>query len=79
MDPKIEVLHNSYGSMFGINVVAFNAVVEMEPTVAWDTSYVGVFKNRIVKVTINYIDGALDDVARNALNEILGSLSFKSD
>ena len=65
--------------MFGINVVAFNAVVEMGSTVAWDTSYVGVFKNRIVKVTINYIDGALDDVARNALNEILGSLSFKSD
>ena len=79
LDPEIEVLRNSYGSMFGINVLAFNALVEMGPTVAWDTSYVGVFKNRIVKVTINYIDGALDDVARNALNEILGSLSFKSD
>ena len=79
LNPEIEILNSGYGPMFGIDVVGFSAVVEMGSMASWDTSYIGVFKNRIVKITINYMDGSLDEVARNALNEFLGTLRFKTN
>ena len=73
---KIEVNQAIYGEMFRLKVLAFAAVVEMGPMVLRDTSYMGIHRNRIMKITINYVDGALDETASKALNEMLGTLVF---
>ena len=73
---KIEVNNISYGELFRLRVLAFTAVVEMGPMVLRDTTYIGIHRNRIVKITLNYLDGDLDETARKALNEFMGTLVF---
>lgn len=76
LEPEIEILNNTYEKMFGIQVLAFHAVVYLENYVLRDTTYMGIHKNRIFRVTLNYIDGDMDEVAAITLDKFFSSLRF---
>jgi len=57
-------------------MLQYTAVVYMGPMVLRDTTFIGAHGDQIVRVTINYVDGALDDAARAALEIVLSTLTF---
>ena len=60
----------------GIDAFQFSAVVEMAPNVMRDTSMFALHKNRIVKITLNYHDGAMNEKTKTAVNSLYKSLNF---
>ncbi len=60
----------------GLEVLQFSAVVEMPPTISHDNTMVAIHKNRIMKLTLNYFDGAMNDNTRAAIHELFSSLRF---
>lgn len=73
---EITVTDEVFGEFFGLEMLEFVVIVEFGGLVLRDTTFIGVHKNRIVKVTLNYVDGALGDAGREALNEIFSTLRF---
>jgi hypothetical protein len=76
LQPKIEILENDYGDFFGLRFLAYHAVVYVGEISSRDTTYLGVSKNRIVRVTLNYMEGDMDDVANDQITKFLKSLVF---
>lgn len=60
----------------GLDVFEFGAIVEMPPTFSHDNSMIAIHKNRLMKLTLNYFDGAMNDRTRAAINELYSSLRF---
>ncbi|MBI5041365.1 MAG: hypothetical protein HZB57_09270 [Gammaproteobacteria bacterium] len=60
----------------GLDVLQFSAVVEMPGTISHDNSMVGIHKNRMMKLTLNYFDGAMNEQASAAINDLYSSLRF---
>jgi hypothetical protein len=60
----------------GIDAFQFSAIVEMSPNVTRDTSMIALHKNRILKITLNYYDGAMNDKTRAAVNSLFKSIKF---
>ena len=79
LEPEIEILHNAYGEFFGLRVLAFHAAVYIGEIVTRDTTYLGINDNRIVRITLNYMDGDLDSVASDQVTNFLTSLNFEKD
>jgi hypothetical protein len=44
--------------------------------VSHETGFVGFHQNRLTSVTLNYLDGSMDDTADNTIRHFLGSLQF---
>jgi hypothetical protein len=73
---EIKISKISYGDLFNLRVLAFSAVVKMRGLVLRDTSYIGVHRDQFMKLTINYVDGDLDETGRTALDQMMSSLKF---
>lgn len=73
---KISVERVGLTKIGGIDAFQFSAVVEMPPNVTRDTSMIALHKNRILKISLNYYDGAVNDKARTAVNSLFKSIKF---
>ena len=60
----------------GQEAFQFMAVVELKPTTTRDTTMFLIYKNRPVKISINYYDGTFSKKAQGALKALLTSLKF---
>jgi hypothetical protein len=48
----------------------------MKPTAFRDTTMLLIYKNRVIKIAVNYHEGSLSAKARDALSVLLGGLKF---
>jgi len=60
----------------GLDVLQFYGVVGIPPTISHDLSMLGIHKNRIMKITLNYSDGAFNEKTQSATHELYESLHF---
>jgi hypothetical protein len=60
----------------GIKVAQFAAAVDIGRTLSHDISMVGLHKNRIVKISLNYFDGTMSPDINAAINVLYSSLKF---
>lgn len=77
-DAKIEVNRTDVGTFFNIKMLEYVASVEMMNFMSHETGFVGLHRRRLASVTLNYIDGSMDDTANNAITHFFGSLQFVS-
>ena len=61
----------------GQDAFQYMALVDMKPVATRDTTMILMYKNRIIKISVNYYDGTFGQKARDALGPVLSSLSFK--
>lgn len=73
---KISIQKVGLTKIGGIDTLQFSAVVEMAPNVTRDTSMIALHKNRIVKITLNYHDGAMNEKTKTAVNSLYKTLKF---
>lgn len=73
---KISIERVGLTKIGGINAFQFMAIVELAPSVTRDTSMIALHKGRLMKVTLNYHDGAMNEKARLAVNTLFKSLKF---
>ena len=76
---SIKIKEVAVEEFFNIQMLKFMAVVEIGFVTMLDTSYIGIHKNRIVKVSLNYYEGELNDSIRKAISRFFGSLKFTED
>lgn len=60
----------------GIEVLQYSATVETPPVITHETSMIAVHKGRIMKLTLNFYDGAMNDAASKKVNSLFSSLQF---
>ncbi len=60
----------------GLDVLEFTATVANGSVTTLDNSMVAIHKNRIMKVTLDYFDGTMNDKAGAAISALLKSLIF---
>jgi hypothetical protein len=73
---KISIERVGLTKIGGIDALQFMAVVELAPNVTRDTSMIALHKNRLVKITLNYYDGTMNEKTRAAVNSLFKSLKF---
>lgn len=61
----------------GLDAVEFVATVDVAPMISEDTTLLLVHRGHVVKLTLNYFKGSLDDKARAAVNALLASIKFQ--
>jgi hypothetical protein len=60
----------------GLEVLQYYAVLEMPSITSHDNSMLAIHKNRLMKLTLLYLDGAMNDKTRAATDELYKSLRF---
>jgi hypothetical protein len=73
---NIDIERTTFGAFFNINMLEYMGTVEMINLLSHETGFVGFHQNRLVSVTLNYLDGSMDDTADNTISHFLESLQF---
>lgn len=60
----------------GLDVFQFSATVNIPPTVSHENGMVAIHKNRIMKLSLNYFDGALNQQSRRMIHDFYSTLHF---
>ena len=73
---QIRIERTGISKIGGQDAFQFMALVELKPTATRDTTMYLIYRNHLVKVTVNYYDGSFNPKAREALGALLSSLKF---
>jgi hypothetical protein len=60
----------------GQEAFQYMAIVELKPTATRDTTMLLIYKNRLVKISVNYYEGSFSPKARDAIGALFASIKF---
>jgi hypothetical protein len=73
---KIDLERTERRPFFGIIMVEYMATVELTNLLSHETGFIGRQQSRLASVTLNYLDGSMDETANRAISRFLASLQF---
>lgn len=73
---EINIDRTAISNLGGLDVFQFAATVEFGPTLSFETSMVALHRNRIVKVSLNYLDGAMNEETSQTKSRFFESFEF---
>lgn len=76
---RVQVDETVEGGFFGLKMLEYTATVIIGEAVMImkETTFIGVHKNKILKVTLNFFDGDLTDQSRSSISKFFESLKFE--
>jgi hypothetical protein len=74
---KIIIDRTGLSKLGGLDVLQFHSKVDFISKISHDTNMMAIHKNRIVKITLNYFDGALNSKNNEFINNFFKSLKFQ--
>ena len=75
-DPKVDVERAEVGKFFNIDMIQYMATVDVAAIVTHETGFIGLQQSHLAGVTLNYLDGSMNDTASEAITHFFGSLDL---
>lgn len=73
---EIEVYQTGLVTHQGKNLLQLGSLVRMGSLTSYDTSILSIHNNRIMKITVNYFEGAMNDEVSRQIASFLDSVRF---
>jgi len=73
---EIDIYRTSISSLGGLEVLQFGATVEVGPLLSYDTTTIALHRNRIIKISLNYLDGAMNEETSQIISRFFESFRF---
>ncbi|MCH9004757.1 MAG: hypothetical protein IH838_05635 [Proteobacteria bacterium] len=73
---EIDIYQTGVSSFGGLNVLQFAATVESGPYLSYDTTMIALHRNRIIKISLNYLDGAMNEETSQIVSRFFESFRF---
>ena len=73
---EIDIYRTGISSLGGLEVLQFGATVEVGPLLSYDSTMIALHRNRIIKISLNYLDGAMNEEASQIIGRFFESFRF---
>ncbi|MCH7663600.1 MAG: hypothetical protein IH859_06995 [Chloroflexi bacterium] len=75
-DFEIDIYQTGISSFGGLDVLQFAVTVEFGPLLSYDTTMVALHRNHIIKISLNYVDGAMNEETSQVISRFFESFQF---
>ena len=73
---EIDIYQTGISSFGGLDVLQFAATVEVGPLLSYDTTMIALHRNRIIKISLNYLEGAMNEETSQVISRYFESFQF---